>query len=203
LRQNHRHASYTRRSLPGGGEFGLEHAMNRLRLDPRRLGRSLFRWGFAPALILTAGVPLAQTQAQPQRGPRPPRDDLQAFPPAGPGQARRVIRLPAERDEAGLRVGIVVGRTLLVDCNRQVFPARIEERTAEGWGYTYYVVTAGGQPASTRMACPTNARTRQFVRAADEPLVRYNSRLPLVIFAPTDVEVRYRIWRAGAESAAP
>lgn len=49
------------------------------------------------------------------------------------------------------------------------------------------------------MACPTNAQTRQFVRSSDEPLLRYNSRLPLVIFAPADVEVRYRIWRAGRE----
>jgi ecotin len=32
--------------------------------------------------------------------------------------------------------------------------------------------------------------------------VRYNSRLPLVIFAPTDVEVRYRVWRAGPEAVA-
>jgi ecotin len=160
------------------------------RLDPTHIGRV---FGMVLALILVAGA------AQAQPGPRPPRDDLQAFPLAGPGQVRRVVRLPAERDENGLRVGIVVGRTMWVDCNRQVLPARIEERTAEGWGYTYYVVTVGSQSASTLMACPTPARSRQFVRGADEPLVRYNSRVPLVIFAPADVEVRYRIWRAGAE----
>jgi ecotin len=26
--------------------------------------------------------------------------------------------------------------------------------------------------------------------------VRYNSKLPIVVYAPTDVEVRYRIWSA-------
>jgi ecotin len=170
--------------------------MNRMRLDPTRLrGRRV-------AMVLAAATVSVGGPAEAQGGPRPPRNDLQAFPPAGPGQVRRVVRLPAERDETGLRVGIVVGRTMLVDCNRQIFPARIEERTAEGWGYNYYVVTAGRQPASTLMACPTNARSRQFVRAADEPLVRYNSRVPLVIFAPTDVEVRYRVWRAGTEAVA-
>src|SRR5690606_29812935 len=112
------------------------------------------------------------------------------------------VRLPVERDETGLRVGVVVGRRMWVDCNRHLLPARIEERTAEGWGYAYYVVTVTGRPSSTMMACPTNARTRQFVRAPDEPLVRYNSRLPLVIFAPADIEVRYRIWRAGPEAVA-
>jgi len=170
--------------------------MHRRRLDPTHIGGRVIALVLAPALTLVAGA----VQAQP--GPRPPRDDLQAFPPAGPGQVRRVIRLPAERDENGLRVGIVVGRTMLVDCNRQVLPARIEERTAEGWGYNYYVVAMGSQAASTLMACPTNARSRQFVRAADEPLLRYNSRVPLVVFAPSDVEVRYRVWRAGAEAVA-
>ena len=151
----------------------------------------------AAAIAVTSGQALAESR------PRPPINDLQAFPPAAPGQARRVIRLPPERDENGLRVGVIVGRTMMVDCNRQVFSARIEERTAQGWGFNYYVVSKVGPPASTMMACPNNQRTRQFVRSAEEPLLRYNSRLPLVIFAPTDVEVRYRIWRAGPEVAAP
>jgi ecotin len=131
--------------------------------------------------------------------PRTAQDELAAFPQAPRGQVRHVIFLPAARDETALRVGVVVGRTLMVDCNRQIFSAKLEERTVEGWGYTYFTVTNVGQPASTRMACPTNAQTRQFVRSSDEPLLRYNSRLPLVIFAPADVEVRYRIWRAGRE----
>ncbi|KQW71720.1 ecotin [Phenylobacterium sp. Root77] len=150
------------------------------------------------ACSLVAALAAGEAQAQ----PRPPRDELQAFPQAGPGQVRRIIRLPAERDENALRVGLVVGRTMWVDCNRQMFSARIEERTAEGWGYTYYVVTSAGPPASTMMACPTNARSQQFVRSADEPLLRYNSRLPLVVFAPNDVEIRYRSWRAGPEVTA-
>ena len=150
----------------------------------------------AAAIALTAGQALGESR------PRPPLNELQAFPQAAPGQVRRVIRLPAERDENGLRVGVIVGRTMLVDCNRQIFSARLEERTAQGWGFNYYVVTNVGPPASTMMACPNNQRTRQFVRSSEEPLLRYNSRLPLVIFAPTDVEVRYRIWRAGQEVVA-
>jgi ecotin len=30
-------------------------------------------------------------------------------------------------------------------------------------------------------------------------LIRYNSRLPLVVYAPEGVEVRYRIWTAAPE----
>ena len=153
------------------------------------------------SLCLAAAVLASPLGAQ-AAPPRTAQDELAAFPPAPAGQVRRVIFLPAERDENALRVGVIVGRTMMVDCNRQVLSSRLEERTVEGWGYTYFVVTNVGPPASTMMACPTNARTRQFVRNSDEPLLRYNSRLPLVIFAPRDVEVRYRVWRAGREIVA-
>ena len=154
------------------------------------------------SLCLAAAVLASPLSAQ-SAAPRTARDELVAFPPAPAGQVRSVIFLPPQRDENALRVGVIVGRTLMVDCNRQMFSATLEERTVEGWGYTYFVVTNVGPPASTMMACPTNARTRQFVRSSDEPLLRYNSRLPLVIFAPADVEVRYRVWRAGREVVAP
>lgn len=170
--------------------------MNRSRFHRGRTGGRLF--GLILAVLAAGATGAAQTQTR----PRPPQDALQAFPRPTQGQARRVIRLPAESDESALRVGIVVGQTVWVDCNRQVLPVRIEERTAQGWGYTYYVVTVSGPRASTMMACPDNRRRRQFVRGAEEPLVRYNSRLPLVIFAPTDVQVRYRIWRPGPERVA-
>lgn len=154
------------------------------------------------SLCLAAAVLLSPLSAQ-SAAPRTARDELVAFPQAPAGQVRRVIFLPAERDETALRVGVIVGRTMMVDCNRQVFSSQLEERTVEGWGYNYFVVTNVGPGVSTMMACPNNTRTRQFVRSSDEPLLRYNSRLPLVIFAPADVEVRYRIWRAGREAVAP
>ena len=162
-------------------------------LTPRRVSLSL---------CLAAAV-LASPLAAQSAPARTARDELVAFPPAPAGQVRRVIFLPTERDENALRVGVIVGRTMMVDCNRQMFSSKLEERTVEGWGYNYFVVTNVGPAASTMMACPTNARTRQFVRSSDEPLLRYNSRLPLVIFVPADVEVRYRIWRAGREVVAP
>ncbi|OCJ05337.1 ecotin [Rhizobium sp. AC44/96] len=130
------------------------------------------------------------------------RDELKAFPEATAGQQRHVIFLPKRTDEDARRVGVIVGRTELVDCNRHTFGARLETRTVDGWGYDYYVVTGVGAVASTQMACPGSAKKRTFVRSSDEPLLRYNSRLPLVVFAPADVEIRYRIWKAGPERTA-
>lgn len=124
-------------------------------------------------------------------------DDLQAFPAAAAGQTRHVIRLPAEADENDLKVEIILGKTATVDCNRSGFGGALETRTAEGWGYDYYVLPTLGAQISTQMGCPPNSSRQAFVETGPQPLVRYNSRLPLVIYAPSDVEVRYRLWRAG------
>ena len=150
--------------------------------------------GLASLLVLAAGPAAAQGSSQ--------RDDLAAFRQAARGEVRHVIRLQPQRDENAFRVGVVIGRTMWVDCNQTSLTATLEERTAEGWGFSYYVATRVGPGITTRMACPSNTRTQRFVRNAEEPLLRYNSRLPLVVYAPSDVEVRYRVWRAGPESTA-
>ena len=48
------------------------------------------------------------------------------------------------------------------------------------------------------MACPDNTKTKQFIAAnlGDAAMQRYNSRLPIVVYAPKDAEVKYRIWKA-------
>jgi ecotin len=42
------------------------------------------------------------------------------------------------------------------------------------------------------------------VTLGGEPyMVRYNSRLPIVVYVPTGTEVRYRVWTAGYLQPAP
>jgi ecotin len=55
--------------------------------------------------------------------------------------------------------------------------------------------------AGTQMAIDPNApKVSRFITLGGEPyLIRYNSRLPVVVYAPEGVEVRYRIWRAEPE----
>ncbi|EKY25076.1 ecotin [Brevundimonas diminuta 470-4] len=123
--------------------------------------------------------------------------DLKAFPAATAGQTRHVINLPAQSDEDTLKVELILGKTQTVDCNRPFFGGRLETRTAEGWGYDYYVLPALGNAASTLMGCPPGSERQAFVTTQEQPLIRYNSRLPVVVYTPSDVEVRYRVWRAG------
>lgn len=149
----------------------------------------------APGLLFGAALIALSGSCAAQSG----QDDMAPFPAARQGETRHVIRLPPGRDEDAMRVSVIVGRTQWVDCNRVIFSTHLEERTAEGWGFDYYVVTGGGPGATTMMACPNTEKTQQFVRSAEEPMLRYNSRIPLVVFAPNEFQVRYRIWRAGPE----
>lgn len=51
---------------------------------------------------------------------------------------------------------------------------------------------------ATLMACPDQDLTEQFVQlGGNDFLLDYNSRLPIVVYTPSDVEVKYRIWQAG------
>ncbi|MDY0071328.1 MAG: serine protease inhibitor ecotin [Thauera sp.] len=123
------------------------------------------------------------------------------FPAAPEGQQRHVIDLPALADENAHRVELIAGRMMEVDCNVHHLGGHWRGRTVAGWGYSYIELDQVGPAISTMMACPEDSRQTAFVAVGGEPhLVRYNSKLPLVIYTPQDIEVRYRIWSAGSET---
>jgi ecotin len=126
-------------------------------------------------------------------------DNLQAFPPAEAGQIRYVLELPAKDQESDFKVELVVGKTVETDPhNRYFFAGGIEEETIEGWGFPRFVVSALGPMAGTLMAVDPDApKVERFITLGGEPfLIRYNSRLPVVLYVPEGAEVRYRIWSA-------
>lgn len=148
--------------------------------------------GIAALAMMTVSVPaIAQSGA----------DDLAPFPAAEQGQTRQVIRLAEQPDEDLLRVEIVAGKMVEVDCNRVLISGTLTTKTAEGWGYDYHVIDKVSEPAKTMMACPDGKTETAFVplNLGTEATRRYNSKLPLVVYAPADVTVKYRIWRAEAE----
>ncbi|MNR68445.1 Ecotin precursor [compost metagenome] len=52
---------------------------------------------------------------------------------------------------------------------------------------------------STLMACPDGKSKKDFVPVVGDGFrLRYNSKLPIVLYVPKDVEVRYRIWSASS-----
>ena len=130
-------------------------------------------------------------------------DNMKAFPPAGAGMVRHVLQLPQQADESAFKVELIVGKAAEIDAGiRYFFGGRIEVETVQGWGYTRYMVPRLGPMAGTLMAVdPSAPKLARFITLGGEPYpIRYNSRLPVVVYVPEGVEVRYRIWTAGAES---
>jgi ecotin len=127
------------------------------------------------------------------------KNDLKPYPEPAPGVIRTVFRVPAVDREDERKVEILVGKTMLVDCNRTWFGGNLETQVAQGWGYSYFVLEKVGPPASTLMACPPgDDKTEALVPVRGEGfLQRYNSKLPVVVYVPEGFEVRYRIWTSG------
>ena len=128
---------------------------------------------------------------------------LKVFPAAKEGMERFVIVLPHKErgEEDSFKVELIVGKEMLVDGINLVRLANtIETRPLEGWGYTYYEVTGSSEALSTMMAPPEGTpKVKKFVTAS--PLhIAYNSRLPIVVYAPKGYEVRYRIWKASQKT---
>lgn len=131
-------------------------------------------------------------------------DNMKAFPPAEEGMVRYVIDLPEQEDEAGWRVELLIGKTVQTDAaNRYFFGGTLETVTIEGWGFNRHILRKLGPMAGTLMAVDPDApKVDRFITLGGEPrLLRYNSRLPLVVYVPGGVEVRYRFWRADADIA--
>ena len=130
-------------------------------------------------------------------------DNMEAFPTAGEGMVRYVLHLPELADETDFKVELIVGKTVEIDAQNQYFlVGDIEAETIPGWGFTRYLVRKVGPLAGTLMAVDPDAPSvARFVTLGGEPyLVRYNSRVPVVIYVPERVEVRYRVWSADGEA---
>jgi ecotin len=130
-------------------------------------------------------------------------DNMKAFPLAEAGMVRYVLQLIRQDNEPALKVELIVGKTVQADeQNRYFFGGKIEAETIKGWGFTRYKVNKLGQMAGTLMAIDPNApKTTRFITlGGDSYLIRYNSRLPIVVYVPEGVDVRYRIWSAGVET---
>jgi ecotin len=166
-----------------------------------------------PALLgsllgLGLGLGVAGTNAGSSPAVAIPRLDLTPYPAAPAGQRRWVIQLPGvlrpsadpvlSPNPADWRVELLIGRQVDVDCNLVHFGGKVRSESLKGWGTKIYRVSDVGPLASTRMACPPGSvKQGVFVPMGGMPfVVPYSASLPIVVYAPGDLEVRWRLWKA-------
>ena len=127
---------------------------------------------------------------------------IKSFPEAGTGMERFVLNLPEQNNESTFRVELIIGKNVFTDNeNNYFFNGTIEEGTVRGWGFTYYKLDSLGVMAGTMMAVNPNApKTERFITLGGEPfLIQYNSKIPVVVYVPEGVVIKYRIWNAAQE----
>ena len=120
---------------------------------------------------------------------------LKSYPESMDDYDRYVIYLPKHDNEEEVRLELIPGMMKEVDCNTHWLTGDYETKEIEGMGYDYIVFNSNGDMASTRMACPDDKLTEKFI-AAEGHFGRYNSQLPVVVFVPKGMELKYKTWAA-------
>jgi ecotin len=117
------------------------------------------------------------------------------YPKAEKGMVRHTIVLDEKENENNYIIKIKFGREKTVDCNNSfLLGGKIEEMNLEGYGYNYYTFSGSDEMASTQMLCPIQTKSQKDVFYNVEETIRYNSKLPVVIYAPKGVFVNYSIY---------
>ena len=117
------------------------------------------------------------------------------YPKAEKGMIRHTIVLDEKENEENYIVKVKFGKEKTVDCNNHfLMGGKIEEKNLEGYGYNYYTFEGSDEMASTMMMCPVQTKTLKDVFYNVEETIRYNSKLPVVIYAPKGVFVNYSVY---------
>ena len=158
---------------------------------------------YASLLILNLGIltfsPFASAEnpAVPEHATESAAKNLKAFPEAKDGMERHIIYLPKLAKESDHKVELVAGKEVITDgVNRYFGGTGIEAKPLRGWGFTFYNVVDKGPVAQTLMGTIGPAKkVKEFV-VGQTLMVRYNSRLPIVIYVKKGHQIKYRIWAA-------
>lgn len=127
--------------------------------------------------------------------------DISMYPKAKDNEEQRCITLKPLKDEENYKVEIFITKEMEVDCNYHSLQGEILVKDLQGWGYNYYVFKTEGHILSTQMLCPEESKTKKDI-ASPSKLLRYNSKLPIIVYMPKGYKLQYKIWSAGKVNTA-
>ncbi|WP_413111718.1 ecotin family protein [Thaumasiovibrio sp. DFM-14] len=108
-----------------------------------------------------------------------------------PELTMHAFSLDSRENENDSLLQVVARKQVEADCNVRNLSVAVEKKSLEGWGYPYYVVTESPARGTTLLPCEVEVRLLESARGE---LYRYNSKVPLVIYAPADMDIDYRVW---------
>ena len=123
--------------------------------------------------------------------------DIKMYPEPASNVERFIVRLEPKENELDYFVELMPGVVYEKGCNAIRMHGSIARKSVKGWGYSYYEVSTNGIMTSTMMACPPNTpKKTEFIYVHDpqNSKVRYNSKIPLVVYMPKNFELKYRIY---------
>ena len=124
---------------------------------------------------------------------------LKAFPETVDGMNRFVIVLPHKErgEDRNFKVELIPAKKMLSDgVNLMRLASSIIAQPLKGWGYTYHIVKGNSMAISTMMAVPEDTKQIEKLIQGTSITIPYNSRLPIVIYAPAEYQIQYRLWKA-------
>lgn len=141
----------------------------------------------------------------------PIHPELKPYPAAEKGMKRLVIVLDgAGKDNSGggpvvgesdMEVELIAGATITTDgINRYRISADIKEDFVKGWGYNFWTISGNPELAMSTKMGGNEAPREEFVKGASIK-IRYNSRLPVVVYCPENMECRFCIWKVDGAAA--
>ena len=126
---------------------------------------------------------------------------LRVYPKPKKDQVRYVIWLPhkTRAKSETWRVELITGKTVQADTanHYRLGGGVLTSHIIKGYGFDYLTVSDFGGLASTLKG--GGEPIEKYVRAQTKTM-GYNSRLPIVVLGPPDLELRYRIWRVDGQT---
>ena len=121
--------------------------------------------------------------------------DLTIYPNI-PNMVKNVIFLDPLANESLYKVEFYTVKSIEVDeCNKHYLFGDFEVKNLEGYGYPYFIFNSNSQVISTKMGCGNDVKKVKNVPSGKTETYRYFSILPIVVYTPKDIDVKYKIWK--------
>lgn len=114
------------------------------------------------------------------------------------GFIRHIVALSPLENEHDAKIELMFKKPTMSDCNVKGWFGKLTEETVNGWGYSTYILDDKLPMASTMMFCNEEPELRMLY-SQPQDLMRYNSRLPIVVYTSSEVEMDVRLWQPTSE----